>query len=811
MGAGTGANGGEGGSSGVTRRRACTCTKDDFLPEESFKSWGNYVNALKETPTRLVDRVFSRSSVEGELEVKARSEHEMKKTLTWWDLIWFGMGAVIGAGIFVLTGLEAREQAGPAVVLSYAVSGVSALLSVFCYTEFAVEIPVAGGSFAYLRVELGDFMAFIAAGNILLEYIIGGAAVARSWTSYFATLCNHKPQDFRIHAHSLPDDYNQLDPIAVGVIIAICILAVLSTKGSSRLNYVASVVHLIVIVFIIICGLVNAIFSRSSVEGELEVKARSEHEMKKTLTWWDLIWFGMGAVIGAGIFVLTGLEAREQAGPAVVLSYAVSGVSALLSVFCYTEFAVEIPVAGGSFAYLRVELGDFMAFIAAGNILLEYIIGGAAVARSWTSYFATLCNHKPQDFRIHAHSLPDDYNQLDPIAVGVIIAICILAVLSTKGSSRLNYVASVVHLIVIVFIIICGLVNADIKNYTPFAPYGPRGIFKASAVLFFAYVGFDAVATMAEETKNPGRDIPIGLVGSMVLTTVLYCLLAITLCLMTPYQSIDVDAPFSRAFAMVGWKWAEYVVAAGALKGMTSVLLVGAVGQARYLTHIARTHMMPPWFAKVDPKTGTPVNATAAMLAATALIAFFTKLSILSDLLSISTLFIFMLVALALIVRRYYVSGETTKENRNKLVIFIILILVSSAATSGYWALGGDGWIGYCITVPLWFLSTAGLAFLVPQARSPQVWGVPLVPWLPSASIAINAFLLGSIDKDSFIRFGIWTGILLVYYIIFGLHASYDTAKASEVKAIKDGAYRKVEEGLQDNSTAKSGSDRIDG
>lgn len=453
-----------------------------------------------------------------------------------------------------------------------------------------------------------------------------------------------------------------------------------------------------------------------------------------------------------------------------------------------------------------MELGDFMAFIAAGNILLEYVIGGAAVSRAWTSYFATLCNQKPSDFRIHAHALPEGYNQLDPIAIGVIIAIGTLAVLSTKGSSRINYIASVIHIVVIVFIIVCGLIKADINNYTPFAPFGPRGVFKASAVLFFAYVGFDAVSTLAEETKNPGRDIPIGLVGSMTITTVIYCLLAITLCLMTPYQSIDVDAPFSRAFQMVGWNWAKYVVAAGALKGMTSVLLVGAVGQARYLTHIARTHMMPPWFAKVDPKTGTPINATIAMLVATAAIAFFTKLAILSDLLSISTLFIFMLVALALLVRRYYIAGETSAENRNKLIVFLVVILASSAATSGYWALVEDGWVGYCVTVPMWLLATAAIAFLVPQARKPRLWGVPLVPWLPSASIAINIFLLGSIDKDSFIRFGIWTGILLVYYLVLGLHASYDTAKAIQAKATEDGAYRKVEEG-QDSSTTKLGSD----
>ncbi|KAM7505785.1 hypothetical protein LguiB_004689 [Lonicera macranthoides] len=534
--------------------------------------------------------------------------------------------------------------------------------------------------------------------------------------------------------------------------------------------------------------LIDRIITRSHDSAELQVKARSQHQMKKTLSWWDLMWFGMGAVIGAGIFVLTGLEARYDAGPAVVLSYVVSGTSALLSVFCYTEFAVEIPVAGGSFAYLRVELGDFMAFIAAGNILLEYIIGGAAVARSWTSYFTTLCNHKPDDFRIHANGLADGYNLLDPIAVGIIAIICIIAVLSTKGSSRINYIASIVHVVVILFIIIAGLIKADTKNLNDFFHYEARGVFKASAVLFFAYVGFDAVSTMAEETKNPAKDIPIGLVGSMVITTIIYCLLAVTLCLMVPFNRIDPDAPFSVAFQDVGWGWAKYVVAAGALKGMTSVLLVSAVGQARYLTHIARTHMMPPWFAIVDAKTGTPVNATVVMLAATAVIAFFTKLNILSNLLSISTLFIFMLVAVALLVRRYYATGVTTATNRNKLLIFLTLIIGSSIATAAYWGMSEKGWIGYCITVPIWILATIGLWAFVPQAREPKMWGVPLVPWLPSASIAINIFLLGSIDKQSFVRFAIWTVFLLAYYFLFGLHASYDTAKEYDGREVEEGS-----------------------
>lgn len=540
--------------------------------------------------------------------------------------------------------------------------------------------------------------------------------------------------------------------------------------------------------------LYDRVFTRSlDVEEIVELKARSGHEMKRTLNWWDLIWFGVGIVIGAGVFVLTGLEANVDAGPAIILSYVISGLSALLSVFCYTEFAVEIPVAGSSFAYLRVELGDFVAYIAAGNILFEYVISGAAVARAWTSYFTSLLDHSPDDFRIHTN-LAKNYNLLDPIAIGVLLLVGLIAIMSTKATSRLNAVSTIVHIVLIIFVIVAGLSKADTSNYTPFAPFGAKGIFRASSVIFFAYVGFDAVATMAEETKNPSKDIPLGLVGSMAIIITAYCLMAVTLCLMQSYVDIDQNAGYSVAFEKVGMKWAKYIVDLGALIGMTTALLGGVVGQARYLTHIARTHMLPPWFSLVHEKTGTPINSTLTLVLATAIIAFFTELGILSKLVSISTLFIFTLIAIALLVRRYYVSGETTKGNQNVFIMFMLLILASSSATAIYWA-RSDGWICYVITVPLWMLSTCGLWMFVPQARKPKLWGVPLVPWLPSLSIAINIFLLGSLDKESFLRFAIWTGALLVYYLLFGLHASYDTAKAH--KGAKVGVIESEEDGKE--------------
>lgn len=533
----------------------------------------------------------------------------------------------------------------------------------------------------------------------------------------------------------------------------------------------------------------DRILARSGDSIELnEMKARSQNEMKKILTWWDLIWFGIGAVMGSGIFVLTGEAAKTYAGPAIIISYFISGISALLSVLCYTEFSVELPVAGGSFSYLRVELGDFIAYIAAGNILFEYMVSGASVARSWTSYFATLCNHSPNDFRVNVSTkyLSDGYNHLDPIAVFVSIIVCVLAALSMKFSSRFNSIATIIGMFLFAFIFIAGITKADTSNFTPFVPYGISGIFKASAVLFFAYVGFDGVTTLGEEIKNPGRDIPIGLIGSMLVIITLYCLLSATLCLMQPYDQIDIDAPFSLAFKATGMEWAKYIVAIGALKSMTTVLLANLIGQARYFTHIARTHLAPPILAAVNKKTGTPLKATIIMTVANSLVAFFTSLDILANLLSISTLFIFALVAAALIVRRYYVSGETSNSNRNKLIGFMVLIVLSSIGSAVYSIVSKNGWIGYIVTVSIWFLATLGLRLCVKEAKKPKLWGTPLVPWLPSASIAINVFIMGSIDGASFLRFSVWTLILLVYYFFVALHASYDAAKEAERTVLDD-------------------------
>lgn len=527
----------------------------------------------------------------------------------------------------------------------------------------------------------------------------------------------------------------------------------------------------------------DRLLARSSSTDELVTLQKvSENPMQKCLTWWDLIWLGFGSVVGSGIFVITGQEAHNNAGPAIVLSYAISGLSALLSVFCYTEFAAEIPVAGGSFSYLRVELGDFVAFIAAGNILLEALVGAAGLGRSWSSYFASMIKNDSDFLRIKVDSLPVGFNLLDPLAVVVLLVANGIAMSGTKRTSWLNWIASLVSGAVIVFVIVFGFIHAKTSNLEPFFPYGVEGVFRAAAVVYWSYTGFDMVANMAEETKKPSRDIPIGLVGSMSGITVVYCLMALALTMMVKYTEIDVNAAYSVVFEQIGMNWAKYLVSICALKGMTTSLLVGSLGQARYTTQIARAHMIPPFFALIHPKTGTPVYATLLVTLISAIVALFSSLDVLSSVLSFSTLFIFMLIAVALLVRRYYVKDVTPKNDLVKFLMCLFITIGSSIGVSALWNSNERGWLGYTAAGLLWFFGTLGMAFLSKQ-RVPKVWGVPLVPWLPSLSIVMNLFLIGSLGLTAILRFIICSAVMIVYYLLVGLHATYDVAHQNELSA----------------------------
>ncbi|XP_047977690.1 cationic amino acid transporter 7, chloroplastic-like [Salvia hispanica] len=514
-----------------------------------------------------------------------------------------------------------------------------------------------------------------------------------------------------------------------------------------------------------------------------KVRSLSGSEMKRSLGWHDLICFGIGGMVGAGVFITTGRASRLCAGPAVVLSYAIAGLCALLSAFCYTEFAVAMPVAGGSFSYIRVTFGELPAFFTGSNLIVDYVLSNAAVARGLTSYLGTALGLPANtQLRFTVHSLPKGYNEIDLIAVAVVLLITIVICYSTKQSSWVNMSLTVLHILFIAFVIAMGfwrgkLVNftepSDPKNAGGFFPFGAAGVFNGAAVVYMSYIGYDAVSTMAEEVENPVRNIPIGVTGSVMIVTVLYCLMSASMSALLPYDLIDAEAPFSGAFKE-GSKWVSNVIGVGASFGIVTSLLVAMLGQARYMCVIGRSCVVPSWFAQVHRSTSTPVNASCFLGMLTAAIALFTDLDILLDLVSIGTLFVFYMVANAVIYRRYVAIGTT---NPWPTLSFLFCFSLTCILFTLLWYLTPSGkprlvMLGVSAALAIALLQV--FLFMVPQVRKPENWGVPFMPWIPSISIFLNIFLLGALNKASYIRFGYFSALTVLVYVVYSVHSSFD-------------------------------------
>ncbi|PON47736.1 Amino acid/polyamine transporter [Trema orientale] len=536
----------------------------------------------------------------------------------------------------------------------------------------------------------------------------------------------------------------------------------------------------------------------TSYEEMSQVRARSGSDMIKSLRWYDLVGFGIGGMVGAGVFVTTGRASRLYSGPAVVISYAIAGLCALLSAFCYTEFAVDMPVAGGAFSYLRVTFGEFAAFITGANLVMDYVMSNAAVSRGFTAYLGAAIGVSTAKWRITVTGLPKGFNEIDVVAVLVVLFVTLIICYSTRESSVLNMVLTGLHILFILFVIVIGFWKGDWKNFTEpadpthhpsgFFPYGASGIFNGAAMVYLSYIGYDAVSTMAEEVRDPVKDIPIGVSGSVIIVTVLYCLMAASMSKLLPYDLIDAEAPFSAAFSgeSDGWKWASNVIGVGASFGILTSLLVAMLGQARYMCVIGRSRVVPAWFAKVHPKTSTPVNASAFLGIFTALIALFTDLNVLLNLVSIGTLFVFYMVANAVIYRRYVAVGTT---NPWPTLSFLCSFSFTSIMFTLIWQFAPPGKPKAVMLGASGLIAFAMLQIFrctVPQVRKPEFWGVPFMPWIPSISIFLNIFLLGSLDGPSYARFGFFSGLAVLVYVFYSVHASFD-AEGEGSLSVKNG------------------------
>lgn len=414
------------------------------------------------------------------------------------------------------------------------------------------------------------------------------------------------------------------------------------------------------------------LFATKSVD-KLQADAEHGGGLKRALGAFDLVMLGIGAIIGTGIFVLTGTAAANNAGPAVCLSFILAGIASAFAGLCYAEMASMIPVAGSAYTYAYATMGELVAWIIGWDLILEYLVGAAAVSVGWSGYVVEFLKSWGLNIPEKLTSAPYIWNEatqhFDPSPVGAImnlpaafitLFVTVILVVGVKESARFNSIIVVVKvLVVLAFIVVAGQ-YVDPQNWHPFLPantgtfgkFGISGIFQGATTVFFAYIGFDAVSTAAQETKNPQRDLPIGILGSLTVCTILYILVSLILTGVVPYTQLGVAHPIAIGIKATGIHWLETAVEIGAIAGLSSVMVVMLMGQPRVFFSMAHDGLFPAKAAEVHPTFGTPWITTIITGVICAIAGGLLPIGLLAELCSIGTLFAFVLVSLGVMILR---------------------------------------------------------------------------------------------------------------------------------------------------------------
>ncbi|MEU5634981.1 amino acid permease [Streptomyces rishiriensis] len=479
----------------------------------------------------------------------------------------------------------------------------------------------------------------------------------------------------------------------------------------------------------------STLFRTKKVEQSILDTEEPEHALKKSLSALDLTVFGVGVIIGTGIFVLTGTVAKNNAGPAVALAFVVAGVVCALAALCYAEFASTVPVAGSAYTFSYASLGELPAWIIGWDLVLEFALGTAVVAVGWSGYIASLLDnagwHLPAALsgRDGAHGFG-----FDILAAALVLVLTAILVIGTKLSARVTSIVVAIKVIVVLTVIVAGAFLIHGENYDPFIPkaqpvdaggglkapliqlifgwapsnFGVMGIFTAASVVFFAFIGFDVVATAAEETRNPQRDMPRGIIGSLIICTFLYVAVSIVVTGMEHYTKLSVSAPLADAFKSTGHAWFAGFISFGAAVGLTTVCMILLLGQTRVFFAMSRDGLLPRFFSHVHPRFRTPHRPTILLGVLIAILAGFTSLSELAELVNIGTLFAFIVVAIGVIILR---------RSRPDL---------------------------------------------------PRSFRTPWVPVLPVVSVCASLWLMLNLPAETWLRFGIWMVIGFAVYFLYG-------------------------------------------
>ncbi|MDX5894480.1 amino acid permease [Rubrobacter radiotolerans] len=481
-----------------------------------------------------------------------------------------------------------------------------------------------------------------------------------------------------------------------------------------------------------------------SVERAIRDSEEPEFKLKRSLGPLDLMVFGVGVIIGTGIFVLTGQAAANYAGPGVAISFLVSGFACALAALCYAEFASTVPVAGSAYTFSYVGLGEFVAWMIGWDLILEFTVGAATVAKGWGGYLdsvlASLGLAIPEALSNSpvpgSPDAPTGYFDL-PAAL-IIVVMSVVLVLGITLSSRVNQVITALKVLLVLAIIAIGVFYIDPANLTPVIPpaepgsygetalstplflevfgiettFGFLGVFTGAALVFFAYIGFDVVATTSEEARTPQRDLPIGILGALAVCTVLYVAVSVVLTGILPYDQLGGDAPVADALAATGLTGFNFVISVGILVGLTVVVMILLLGQSRVAFAMSRDNLLPRWFAGVHPRYRTPYRLTIATAVVAALLTGFLPLNALGELVNIGTLAAFVLVSIAVVVLR---------RSRPDL---------------------------------------------------PRAFKVPLMPVLPVLSAVVSFIVMTFLPLETWLRFGGWMVFGVLVYFLYSRHAS---------------------------------------
>ncbi len=468
------------------------------------------------------------------------------------------------------------------------------------------------------------------------------------------------------------------------------------------------------------------IFRTKSIEKLLEGAQENGEgkSLKKVLGAFELTMLGIGAIIGTGIFVLTGVAAAKYSGPALILSFVISGLACAFAGLCYAEFAAMVPVAGSAYTYGYAALGEIWAWIIGWDLILEYAVTISAVAIGWSGYIVSLLNAAGIYLPAALINAPGvDGGMINLPAIIIILLISILLIRGVKESAALNNVMVGIKIVVVLLFLALGVFHVRPSNWVPFMPFGWKGVFQGAAIVFFAYIGFDAVSTAAEEVKNPQKDLPKGIIASLVICTILYIVVSAVLTGMVPYLNFkETSAPVAYALAQVGINWGSALVSVGAVSGITSVLLVMMFGQTRVFFAMSRDGLIPKTIGAVHPKLQTPVKSTVLVSIVTSLLAGFTPITVVAELSNIGTLAAFVIVSAAVIMLR---------------------------------------------------------------AKSPEIerpFKCPWIPFLPLLSIFFCVGLIVSLPNVTHIRFIVWLVIGIIIYFSYGRKHSTLNNEVTNIK-----------------------------